>query len=72
MSKVFPVQDMFVGAPNGGVRLQTHIGWREDHPFVLEHPDLFTPVEEDPRDAQIAELKAQLAEAQKTAKAPAK
>lgn len=61
MSKVYPVQDMFVGAPNGGVRLQTHIGWREDDPFVKAHPHLFTEPDEDPRDAEIARLKAELA-----------
>lgn len=63
MSKVFPLQEMFVGGPNGGVRLQPHIGWRDDDPFVKEHPELFTPVEEDPRDAEIAALKAELAAA---------
>jgi hypothetical protein len=61
MAKVFPLQDMFVGGPNGGIRLQTHIGWRDNDPFVLEHPDLFTPIEDDPRDAEIARLKAELA-----------
>lgn len=61
MAKVFPLQDMFVGGPNGGIRLQAHIGWRDDDPFVLEHQHLFTPIEEDPRDAEIARLKAELA-----------
>lgn len=61
MAKVFPLQDMFVGAPNGGIRLQTHIGWRDDDPFVLAHLDLFTPIEDDPRDAEIERLKAELA-----------
>jgi len=72
MAKVFPLQDMFVGGPNGGIRLQTHIGWRDTDPFVKAHPHLFTPVEEDPRDAEIAALKEQLAQAAPAEKTPRK
>lgn len=61
MSKVFPLQDMFVGAPNGGVELRAARGWEDTHPFVKEHPHLFTEPEEDARDAEIARLKAELA-----------
>jgi hypothetical protein len=69
MSKVFPVQDMFVGAPNGGIRLRREKAWDSNDPFVKAHPDLFDEPEEDPRDAEIAELKAKLAELQTRRKA---
>lgn len=69
MAKVFPVQDMHVGGPNGGTFLRASIGWREDHPFVVEHPDLFLPPEYDEAREQntqlreeLAALKAQMAE----------
>lgn len=61
MAKVYPVQDMHVGGPAGGVFLRTNIGWREDDPFVKANRHLFTEPEEDPRDAEIAKLKAELA-----------
>lgn len=64
MSKVYPIQDMHVGGPNGGYFLRTTKGWEHTDPFVVAHPDLFTDPEFDPRDRQIEELKAQLAELQ--------
>jgi hypothetical protein len=70
MAKVFPKQSMHVGGPNGGVFLRPNIGWREDDPFVVSHPDLFDPPEydeaKDQNDqlrAELAAMKAQLAEA---------
>lgn len=62
MSKVYPLQDMHVGAPNGGVFLRTTKGWEHDDPFVLAHPDLFTDPTPDARDKQIEDLKAQIEE----------
>lgn len=64
MSKVYALQDMHVGAPNGGVFLRTGKAYDDRDPFVQEHSHLFTEAEEDPRDAEIAELKAQLAKRQ--------
>jgi len=61
MSKVYPLQDMHVGGPHGGVHLRAGKAYNDNDPFVLANPHLFTEPEEDPRDAEIAELKAQLA-----------
>lgn len=62
MNKVFPLQDMHVGAPNGGIVLRAHVGWNPTHPFVLAHPHLFTEAEVDPKDAELEALRAELAE----------
>jgi hypothetical protein len=61
MAKVFPVQDMHVGGPNGGVWLRAAIGWREDDPFVREHQDLFFPPEYDEKQAELEKLREELA-----------
>jgi hypothetical protein len=68
MSKVFPLQDMHVGAPNGGVFLRTTKGYEHTDPFVVAHPHLFTDPEPDARDKEIEDLKAQLAALKPTAK----
>ena len=64
MSKVYPLQDMHVGGPNGGYFLRTTKGLDSEHPLVKERPELFTDPEFDPRDKEIADLKALLAEVQ--------
>jgi hypothetical protein len=61
MSKVFPVQDMFLGTPNGDIQLRAAKGWDSSNPLVKANPHLFTEPDDDDRDAEIERLKAELA-----------